>query len=754
MKTLTFANPTIYTNSKFSPSIFLLSLSQQNTKVFGFSLKKSLYIFKTTKTFPVIKASATTNDNSLNYGGWDDFRLGGDLPNSGESSQVPYFLVSRGIDDSKKYIFVFFLGIFCAFAISRVRVSSIIVFPASVLIFAIGFSLGFFRGGNLIELSANASKKRAKDEIFRVCSERLRSLVGFFDGFDVKVNDLKNYIQRVIDTKEIELGDLENYISVIESLQASALNSRNVVESTIVGVGNSSSVLAENQKSSVRKKKEIGEVGFGLLQFVGGLFGEKLVDSKPPKVKDKDNAKQGLTNDQSQGNDKVFANDQTQVNSSTQQIRLNIVDNDQGNNPSMFSQGLTNKSALDWDTERRIRIMSENAKMNTGETGGNWKRFIDSQEYSYQSSRLQFVDNQRVSWTMNKNNETEMWKSRENWRDSVDLNFSFKHAETEASFVQEQMLKQSSGAYKPSKNRNVNEDKGYRSQFREEEPSDDSRLPDNQSVMEGEVGSSSSSMLADDVVFDRYLSEANNLLKQAKECIKGKHDEEHAEIILYKSAKLLAKALAMKPMSLLAVGLLGNTYLLHGELKLKISRELRTLLSRKYPISVDSRGNTLKGLDEQVPNKDKIASALIHVCEECEELLVEAGRKYRLALSIDGNDVRALYNWGLALSFRAQLISDIGPEAAFDADKVFLAAIDKFDAMMSKGNVYAPDALYRWGVVLQQRSRLRPRNSKEKVKLLMQAKRLYEDALNMEFDNLQVREAISSCVAELNHRHF
>jgi hypothetical protein len=30
-------------------------------------------------------------------------------------------------------------------------------------------------------------------------------------------------------------------------------------------------------------------------------------------------------------------------------------------------------------------------------------------------------------------------------------------------------------------------------------------------------------------------------------------------------------------------------------------------------------------------------------------------------------------------------------EAAYDAEKVFLAAIDKFDAMMSKGNVYAPD---------------------------------------------------------------
>lgn len=30
-------------------------------------------------------------------------------------------------------------------------------------------------------------------------------------------------------------------------------------------------------------------------------------------------------------------------------------------------------------------------------------------------------------------------------------------------------------------------------------------------------------------------------------------------------------------------------------------------------------------------------------------------------------------------------------EAAVDADKVFLAAIDKFNAMVSKSNAYAPD---------------------------------------------------------------
>ena len=32
-------------------------------------------------------------------------------------------------------------------------------------------------------------------------------------------------------------------------------------------------------------------------------------------------------------------------------------------------------------------------------------------------------------------------------------------------------------------------------------------------------------------------------------------------------------------------------------------------------------------------------------------------------------------------------------EAALDADKVYLAAIDKFDAMVSKSNAYTPDGM-------------------------------------------------------------
>ncbi|CAI9783860.1 unnamed protein product [Fraxinus pennsylvanica] len=53
-------------------------------------------------------------------------------------------------------------------------------------------------------------------------------------------------------------------------------------------------------------------------------------------------------------------------------------------------------------------------------------------------------------------------------------------------------------------------------------------------------------------------------------------------------------------------------------------------------------------------------------------------------------------------------------------------------------------ALFRWGAALQHRSRLRPRNSSEKVKLLQQARCLYEDALHMDSENPQLQDALSS----------
>ena len=73
--------------------------------------------------------------------------------------------------DDNKHVFMFVLGIFCDFAISRVKVSSIIVFPASVLVFVL---LGFtvlhwvctWREFN--EFNVNAIKRKVEEEFYRV----------------------------------------------------------------------------------------------------------------------------------------------------------------------------------------------------------------------------------------------------------------------------------------------------------------------------------------------------------------------------------------------------------------------------------------------------------------------------------------------------------------------------------------------------------------------------------------------------------
>ncbi|KAF7115931.1 hypothetical protein RHSIM_RhsimUnG0044800 [Rhododendron simsii] len=717
MKTLISHTLTHHLSPQFSHPNFIFhfpSVSRENSSSLNFPQKK--WIFHP-KTLTFCLAS-----EPLSYGGWDDPVLVGGPANSGESNQLRNLLNSLGIDD-KKYIFVYVLGFICALAITRIRVSSIVVIPACVVVFAVGFSIGFVNGGHGNELSLNGTKKRPKDEISRVSIEKLRNLVDLFSGFDGKISNLKSDVRSSIESSHVTVGDLEGYVKVMESIGLCASNARSSVEACIdsISVENQEFERTLNQKS-VRRKKEASESGFDLWQFVSGVFKGKSVASKANKTKDI--AKRDSTD--AELNDRIRGN-----------ILAPRVEDEVLNSVPHYKRGT--RSAT-FSGERRINVLVRHDEMSISDMGSRAKRVLDNEQFSYQNRRLQFVNNKKILLRTGNQNEVETWESPDNFRDFNNLSGDLEHMEAEALFEQEQILHKTNGSYSPSPRRENREKDTYKPYSREEyEKNEVQHLP---------------SSVSNDIEFNRYLMEANDLLKEARECLRVKGDEEIAETVLYKSANLLSEAIDMKPMSLLAVGQLGNTYLLHGELKLKISRQLRVLLANNHPKSVQKHRKVQNGLDDEVESKDQIASALVNVCEECEELLVEAGRKYKLALTIDGNDMRALYNWGLALSFRAQLIADIGPEVAFDADKIFLAAIDKFDAMMSKSNVYAPDALFRWGVALQQRSRLRPRNSKEKVKLLQQAKRLFEDALDMDSDNPQVREAISSCTSELSFRSY
>ncbi|KAK6917532.1 hypothetical protein RJ641_018283 [Dillenia turbinata] len=669
-----------------------------------------------------------TTSKSTGYGGWDELSAITNSKNPSELNQLRNLFVSVGIDD-QKYVFLFVVGFVSALAISRVRISSVIVFPASVLFLVSGFSFGFVHGGGF-------NKKKTKDETFRVYVQKLISLVQFFDELNSKLSNLKSDVQKAIDSNEIRLVDLESYVKGIDSISELALPARNLIEVTTNDDELADSKVVGKIVNPKPRRKELNEIGNDLLQYFGGLFREKLDGSKPNKSKDVIK----------QDNQALEVTEQSTASRASKLVK----DSKEKGNMDMFNNGALdrNDDAIDYDFRRR------RGDMNIGKLRTP-RGYFDSEECSYMSSRQQVLNKGQISLNMGSDIDDETCSFQESVLDSVDFSVTLKRMQRRALFGTEKMLGKSNGVNMFSDNMEQDETVPNRSYFKEEKNSEDNSFTEvNHFVSEEERGSAFSSLISADVAFDRYLFEANALLKEARMSLKNRGNEGHAETKLYKSAKLLSKAIAMKPMSLIAVGQLGNTYLLHGELKLKMSRKLRNLLNTDEPSLPDIWNKELRGLNLEVNNKDKLASILINVCEECEQLLIQAGRKYRMALSIDGNDIRALYNWGLALSFRAQLIADIGPEAAYEADKVFMAAIDKFDAMLSRSKSHAPDALFRWGMALQQRSHLRPRNSKEKVKLLQQAKRLYEDALVTDEDNLQVREALSLCISELNYKQF
>lgn len=261
---------------------------------------------------------------------------------------------------------------------------------------------------------------------------------------------------------------------------------------------------------------------------------------------------------------------------------------------------------------------------------------------------------------------------------------------------------------------------------------------------------SSISKSLEDEKFQRYLDKGEALLKEAQNGLKGKIEVSAAECLLYEAADIFSAAAAINPSSLVAVGQWGNALLVHGELKLKLSQKLKSLLlSRDDSLGDKGQKCQFEELRLAMTERETIAETLQEVCEECGQLLVESGRKYRTALSLDKHDVRSLYNWGLALCFRARLIEEGGQEAVKHADKIYLAAIDKFEAMMGISQVYAPHALLNWGLALRNRSRMRPMGSKERTKLLQQARQLFQDALRFNPNHAQAKTAIISCVAEL-----
>lgn len=566
----------------------------------------------------------------LRYNGWDDFQL-----DSSEVNQFRNLLSSSGIGD-KKYVFVYLFGFICALAISRVKVSWIMVFPACAVVFAVGFSAGLVKGGHLKGLKLNGNRKKISDESLRGCIEELKRN-------DERVLEMKNGIGRCIERNQVSLSDLEGYVDVIGSVSVSLRNATNFVESCVQSVVGGKQDKNEGfLNESGRKRKKSGENGLNFSQYFNGVFGAKLDDPKSDKF---------------EGFGKMDTVD-AEVN--TEKLENILASPAEERNPNSSSSGKSDpfdssSSARDsvgyYGDETGMEYMPfGNAKKNFVETNDNAKSVFDQTIFTYQNKTSRFVSNQQMHMK-DFHDETETMSSHNSLYDSVDVSINMNRVKTSATSGRQKKSKTTSRNYLHPEN--IEEDllDSHRYPFENVafEPEKEPNFSNQDSSYENTYGFSPSSSCSDDLKFNRYLVEANDLLKEAKRGLTRKVDDGRADHALHKSAMLLSEAIEMRPMSLLAVGQLGNTYLLHGELKLRTTRYLRSLIVKP----------------DQLANKDKIRSSLVVACEECEELLIKAGRKYRLAMSIDGNDMRALYNWGLALSFRAQLIADIGPVSIF-----------------------------------------------------------------------------------------
>ncbi|XP_051128632.1 uncharacterized protein LOC127249731 [Andrographis paniculata] len=662
--------------------------------------------------------------SSLSYGGWDDNLL---IADSGESNRFHNVMDSLGIGD-RKYAFVYLFGFVCALAISRVRVSSIIVFPACAIVFALGFSVGLARGGQLTDSRLNSNRKKYPYDNLIGCIEKLKNLGDNLEEYNAKVLHLKNDINRGIECNQVTVTDLQSYIDVIESANTNFQNTIAAVESCVQSMTiGSHGKEGSSDKESGQRRKKLGESGFNFSQYFGALFRS----AKPKKMTSID----AEADDRKRGN--IIA---PSVQEKKDQTTLA-----HGGHLGNRDPVITRSRAENFSGGNAIESeVVEDEGRNTVEMDDTDGEVLDQTILNYWKKGSRISRDKRVHLN-DYLDEVETRAYQSDSYSSVDFSITMNRVKTEASYGHNR---------RPEfLNRNYAFLDNVEDDLQEFGPEKRSPYAARQNGQENGFGSSPSSILDNDIEFSRCLVEAKNLFEEAKGYSTRRVDDANAEHALNKSAVLLSKAIDMRPMSLLAVGQLGNTYLLHGELKLRKSRQLRSRLVRVDSMSVDGVGRTRNRIDHSLSNKDKIVSTLMNVCEECEELLIKAGRSYRMALSIDGNDIQALYNWGLALSFRGQLISDIGPTAARDADKVFMAAIDKFDAIMSKSNDYAPDALFRWGAALQHRSRLRPGRSQEKVKLLHQARQLYEDALYMDTGNTELQKALSSCVSELEYWH-
>uniref|UniRef100_A0A1D1YZ64 E3 ubiquitin-protein ligase HACE1 n=1 Tax=Anthurium amnicola TaxID=1678845 RepID=A0A1D1YZ64_9ARAE len=685
--------------------------------------------------------------SSSRYGGWDDPGLDDDAKLSGNAETLHNLFVAMGIADGK-YAVLFCFGFLSALAVSRVRIWTWAALPFSGLVFVSGLVVGVARAGVAGDLLALVWRNQ---ESGGLSCEKMRAFGESLDDFGAKLSELECSLQRFVDLNHVESGEIKRYLDILNSLSVATVPVKKLVQDSTRSdfssgpTGECSELEAKSNPKSSKKRREVGMVGADILQFFSAAFQEVLIGRASHKTKDNGVRRETIERLNSTDPNNQASLGAVHENTLANKVKLTSpmpvpTDNREDvkvdpllKGPFEARPGISEMSSGTIKSNPAEMVNSGVSDTYTGNLVSSADLAENGNRSSY--SRDESCDHDGLSdkegihvlnrdfrlmsmqgsyhkvVLQHKSHKTGTGRQKSHMRDYVGSGFNSRIQENE-------MISFSTEAEASLKSRKITEiyDKTYfptndkiNGKVKSEREAQTIASREKATKLEAQTVLGDQRFARDDVgasdkspsssattsvqeEFNHIVKHGVDLLRQAGECLKGQHDEKTAEILLYRSTRLLSAAVGMNPSNLLALGQLGNTCLLHGELKLKMSRDLRTLLSRNDPVLIGKRRYSQSGeQSNQLLNKEKLASVLVDVCEECEELLIEAGRNYKMVLSIEENDVRALYNWGLALSFRAQLIADIGPDAAFDADKMYLAAIEKFDAMLSRNKDYAPD---------------------------------------------------------------
>eukprot|EP00899_Mesostigma_viride_P029006 jgi/Mesvir1/9290/Mv04470-RA.2 len=209
--------------------------------------------------------------------------------------------------------------------------------------------------------------------------------------------------------------------------------------------------------------------------------------------------------------------------------------------------------------------------------------------------------------------------------------------------------------------------------------------------------------------------------------------------MLDNAAVLFSRAADVAPGSVLAFGQWGNCLLASGQVKVGVVQQLR---AAQAAMRAQAQA---RGVPVPAGEAAELASTLALVEQEAEEALVLAGRKFRVAMGLDSRDERALYNWGLALCYRAKLM---GRPRAAEAENLYKAAIEKFQAAIAL-NSDLTGALMNWGVALRDCATLNEPGNPRRASFLEMARERFLVLLDRQPDNAAAATACDEIEVEL-----